>query len=90
MLTSVNENFQLMQVSVESSVGQQAVHSPVIKKTNRIEFTQKLNSAGLNEACRITSIRQDQIKTKVKRTIRGFLGKQKRMIIRLIKTTKQK
>ena len=89
MLSSVSENFQLMKVSVESSIGQQAVHSPVIKKTNRVEFTQKMNSAGLSESCRISSIKWDQIKTKVKRTIRSFLGKQKRMIIRFVKATKQ-
>lgn len=88
MIAKVSHSFQLMEVSVESSIDQQAVHSPVIKRTNRVEFTEKLNSVGLKEACRISSIRHDQIKTKIRRTIRGFLGKQKKLIVKLLKTTK--
>lgn len=84
MLAYVNDEFQLMEVSVQSSIGQQAVHSPVIKPTNRTDFIERLDSVGLEAACKIPSIRLDQIKTKVKRTVRSFLGKQKRMAIKLI------
>ena len=88
LINMVNNSFQIMEVSVQSSIGQQAVHSPVIKKINREEFTNKFNSIGLEEACRIPSIRYDQIKSKTKKTIRGNLGKTKRMVVKLLRSFK--
>lgn len=85
LLEITKGSFEIMEVSLDNSIGQQAVHSPVNKKTNRSMFTKKLNSEGLKRACSIPSIRYDQLKTSIKRNVRGFLGRQKRRIMKYLK-----
>jgi len=80
LMKLTQKTFELEEVSLKSSIGQQAIHSSIVKRINRTAFTETLNHHGLKQACNILSIRIDKRITLARKKIRGFLGRIKRKI----------
>ena len=77
LLKSVDEEFEYSEVLLKTAISQKGVQSPVIKGTNRSEFTEKMTAEGLHAACLIPSVKIDLEKSKAE--------KKKRMFNRMVK-----
>ena len=59
LLKSVDNSFMYSEVPLKTAISQKAIHSSVIKPTDRKEFVDMLNNFGLHDACNISSIKND-------------------------------
>ncbi len=85
LLRSVDGTFRCSEVPLKSAISQKSVHSSVNKGTDRREFAEKLNTSGLHEACRISSVKKDAKKTQARKRKTLFLKSVKRGIKSIIK-----
>lgn len=85
LLKSVDGEFTCSEVPLKTAISQKGVHSPVIKGTNREEFTEKMNTEGLHAAGMIPSVKTDLEKSKAEKKKRMRIRKLKQSIKSIIR-----
>lgn len=85
LLHDADDTFCYNEVPLNTAISQKGVHSSVTKRTNRNEFTEKLDTKGLHAACSIPSVKRDLSKSRARTKTAVVLNKLKGVVKKVVK-----